>query len=703
MRAELEFESILQEHEELLDQARGFGMRTAAFPRGLMPLREAQEIVANFSKNTEKLDAFLSSLYDTKNRAPDKATKDALDEVYARGEKALSKFQDDHKKAKEALAKHEDLLVGENFQEMFQALRLAVLDLDLTEQASMGAKTSLHLDATPAYAVGLVGVHRVDPKAEVYKVRATYRAETDEYVADMWSEKSGRWFPAAKKTGHARIPAFVKAVVDKMKAVHDFEGESMFGSRRTVEDTSPELAQYRDEVDARKERDQLEGSYKEAERRLQAIRVAIDGKLRQQFPKIAAWTHTIDRDINRRKVRTWSTFEVGAVTVQLGSTINIQPSVGSKGLLGYYGVPGQGSLTNPVPTTNSDSAYVDAAVKALVKFITEKIRAPAPAPAPTPGSTSVPTAQTVVREVRRVVQYPGTLGFPERDLIQKVLTGESSTATLTNSKIIAVPDQATLTGVLDLARGGLNQFKNTTLQLGDITITQKVTPKLRALFANSVRTVPAENLTGTIEKYFAASSTPQVTSLIFYVELTISKQGGRRASMTRSAGATTFDNLVWNPNISNAFRGIRSDELEEHGHRDGYPGTIAAKSRYEIRASEPMSEAEARAFMNKDVDKNDKWSDRAFAVPVTKERVLATDKVTVTVIARDEKEAQRQAKMRIFATGRFPPNATVATSDFVLKLVSETPRTKTFEVTGTRKVVMDRTTDGWLFYGWAPE
>lgn len=35
MRAELEFESILQEHEELLDQARGFGMRTAAYPRGL--------------------------------------------------------------------------------------------------------------------------------------------------------------------------------------------------------------------------------------------------------------------------------------------------------------------------------------------------------------------------------------------------------------------------------------------------------------------------------------------------------------------------------------------------------------------------------------------------------------------------------------------------------------------------------------------
>lgn len=61
------------------------------------------------------------------------------------------------------------------------------------------------------------------------------------------------------------------------------------------------------------------------------------------------------------------------------------------------------------------------------------------------------------------------------------------------------------------------------------------------------------------------------------------------------------------------------------------------------------------------------------------------------------------AQMRIYATGRFPPNANVVVSDLVSKKVDETPRTKTFDVTGTRTALLVGTTDGWLFYGWAPE
>lgn len=123
MQAELELDAILREHDELLDQARGFGLRTAAIPRGLMPLREAQTIVAQFDANTRKLKEFVDSLYTTMRHAPDKATKDALAEIDGRASKALLKFENDLKKAKAALVKHEDLLVGENFQEMFQALR----------------------------------------------------------------------------------------------------------------------------------------------------------------------------------------------------------------------------------------------------------------------------------------------------------------------------------------------------------------------------------------------------------------------------------------------------------------------------------------------------------------------------------------------------------------------------------------------------
>jgi hypothetical protein len=59
--------------------------------------------------------------------------------------------------------------------------------------------------------------------------------------------------------------------------------------------------------------------------------------------------------------------------------------------------------------------------------------------------------------------------------------------------------------------------------------------------------------------------------------------------------------------------------------------------------------------------------------------------------------------MRIYATGRFPPNADVSVTDLVAKKTAETPRTKTFEVTGTRKAVLTGKIEGWLFYGWAPE
>ena len=859
MRAELEFESILQEHEELLDQAQGFGMRTAAYPRGLMPLREAQEVVANFSKNTEKLDTFLSSLYDTKLRAPDTETKAALDEVYARGEKALRKFQDDHKKAKEALEKHEDLLVGENFQEMFQALRLAVLDLDLTDNADFTAKTQLYLDANPAYGVGVATVSRTQPKEDVYKVRATYKAETDEYIADMWSKKSNRWFPAAKKTGHTRIPAFVRAIVDKMKAVHDFEGESMFGSRRTVEDTSPELTKYRDEVEQQKLREkaeieqrnlreQAEKNWAKVMKQAIEIRAAIDRALLSSFPDGKSFPHNAERQnypLDSFPVSVWNTFRVSGAAVQIGTFVTLKDT-NSFTFVGSYGLPVPGmKLELPVGPTGNSSVYVKEVVKAVSKFIASNpaanrilirkiddvaaqvqgllqgsrlkdrkisvkeqssefakgiasklykvsipysqggwsytahghfsivaeaesqnfnvqvkqissssnarttnllvervdtdmaerigslllegwtkeggapiLSAPASTPtapvAPSGGSKDVtPNVRDVLREIRKI-GYPGNLVQTE---IDKVLTGAAPSITLTVSKLFPVEDsmQSDVQAIQDFARKVQVHYKNGTAQVGNVTITQKVTLKYRATISNSLVTQDALDLADAVGKYFVhhaegvarrpgrVISPAMVKSFIAAVEVTVSRQGGRTASMTRTAGATTFDNLVWNPNISNAFRGIRSEELEEHGHRDGYPGTIAAKSRYEVRATEPMTEAEASAFMDKDVDNNDKWSDRAFAVPVTRAKVLTTDKVTVTITARDEKEALRQAQMRIYATGRFPPNANVVVSDLVSKKVDETPRTKTFDITGTRKAVLVGMTDGWLFYGWAPE
>lgn len=555
MRAELELDAILREHEDLLEQAQGFGMRTAAIPRGLMPLREAQTIVAQFDANTKKLVEFADSLSRTMMHAPDKATGDALREISDRASKALRKFEADLKLAKESLVKHEDLLVGENFQKMFQALRLAVLDLDLTSNADFKAKTQLYLDANPAYAVGVATVFRIDPKENVYQVRATYKAETDEYVADMWSKRANRWFPAAKKTGHARIAAFVKAVVDKMKAVHDFEGETLFGSRRSVEDTSPDVVQYRSEVDERKRRDREQRAMDDATAMINRIAQAIDRKLKERFPTGVTRIYPLVREAHPEKtsILIWNQITVDGVAVQLGTGFNVHKDgrfVFPK-TPGHFGIVRKGGKNNNPVSASNESEYVDRAVDALANAVTSS--------------------------------------------------------------------------------------------------------------------------------------------------------GGRIARTTRTAGATTFENLVWIADVNSAFRHIRQEQLDAYGHRDGYPGTIAAKSKYNIRSRELMTEVQARAFADMDIDRNNKWGSEAFAVPVTKSTVLSTDKVTVTVTARDEREALRQAKMQIYATGRFPPDADVVVSELVSKKIAETPRTETFDVTGTRKVVLAGKIDGWLFYGWAPE
>lgn len=723
MQAELALQDILNEHEELLGQARGFGMRTAAIPRGLMPLKEAQGVVAKFDDNTRKLKGFLDSLGQTQVHAPDKATRDALGEIYDRGAKSLRKFEDDLTKAKAALAKHEDLLVGENFQDMFQALRLAVLDLDLTDKADFGAKTHLYLDATPAYAVGVASVWRIDPKEEVYKVRATYKAETDEYIADMWSMKSNRWFPAAKKTGHARISAFVKAVVDKLKAVHDLEGESLIESRRTVEDTSKEVAGYKGEIDARIQREKAQAEYKQAEKISADISQAIDRKLSARLPGSRTSRYPSRRDTSTTRVTTWNAISVGNTTVQVATNVRIDPT-GTAHIFGHYGLRSDSTLSKVVPKTafgESFETYVDAAVDAVASFITASTtptRAPAPVSAP---AQDTPHIRAVLRGLRGLeIEYPGTLGAAAETEINKVLTGAVPSITLSTTKLSQVENPTDPVAVAIQARAFQAQYHGGTTQVGNITITQTVALKYRAQIVNLLLTIPSKDarlpgptdssvdLAGSIKEYFARGSKGSlpalVRSLIADVTVTITRQGavGRTAGTTRTAGAADFENMVWIPNVREAFDSVHQDELAEHGHRDGYPGTIAAKSGYAIRVRDPMTERQAHEYVRKDISNNGKWDRNAFAIPVTKERVLATDKITVTVTARDEKEALRQAKMRIYATGRFPPNATAVVSDLVPKKISETARTKTFEVTGTRKVVMADTTDGWLFYGVAP-
>ena len=259
-------------------------------------------------------------------------------------------------------------------------------------------------------------------------------------------------------------------------------------------------------------------------------------------------------------------------------------------------------------------------------------------------------------------------------------------------------------------------IKDFTTQLGNLTLTQKVGYSFRIYdigdaspFYEGRTDDLIRSLTQEFPRYLVQSvvgpSKPKRVIIYALVTLTISRQGagGRTAGTVRTAGNTTFENVVWIPSVREAFHTVRSEELKVHGHREGYPGHIGGKHTWQVRSDDIMTEAQARAFANKDVNNNNTWDQAAFALRLTKERVLATDKVTVTVTARDEKEALRQANMRIYATGRIPPKAVVKTSELTSKKVAETPRTVTLEVTGTRKIVADGVTDGWMFYGWVKE
>lgn len=113
------------------------------------------------------------------------------------------------------------------------------------------------------------------------------------------------------------------------------------------------------------------------------------------------------------------------------------------------------------------------------------------------------------------------------------------------------------------------------------------------------------------------------------------------------AGGTDFSVTVMRADPASAFNEAVSNARYESGH-GGYTGTIAEKSGYTIRSRTPMSVSEARAFVNKDLDNNDKWGP-AFAVPITRSTKSdgKTKEVVFKVECRTEFEVESLASKLI--------------------------------------------------------
>lgn len=115
----------------------------------------------------------------------------------------------------------------------------------------------------------------------------------------------------------------------------------------------------------------------------------------------------------------------------------------------------------------------------------------------------------------------------------------------------------------------------------------------------------------------------------------------RVAARAKQAGATDFYVFIKNKDPKRAFQEAVDDARYESGH-DGYSGTISEKDSFTIRQRNPMSLSAAKAFANKDIDRNDKWGP-AFAVPVGEAKTGKPVRRGVVVESTDEWRAKGEA------------------------------------------------------------
>lgn len=125
----------------------------------------------------------------------------------------------------------------------------------------------------------------------------------------------------------------------------------------------------------------------------------------------------------------------------------------------------------------------------------------------------------------------------------------------------------------------------------------------------------------------------------------------------KTAGGSDFTDFMHGSDPRRCFIEAQKDAQYEYGS-GGYTGTIAEKHSYQIVSRTPMTEEQARSFMN-DYGYKDKWGP-AFAIPVAEETELARKEYTVKVKARNGDEAKKLAKELIRAKGRTRRGATIS-------------------------------------------
>ena len=567
-----EFADIIDLHEDHLKDAEMFGLRTAAYPKGLMPLKEAQQVVASLQKDSESLQKFFRALVMAGSDVPGEIGKDYA-ALITKTKRQVEKFSVDLKRAQEALARHEDILVGGNFQEMFQEVRMAILDLRLSDNVDIDFTTQLYLDKDPAFATGTITLSAPSPKLNV---TVGYRAADDFYWCSIRDAGNyATYNEIVKKSGHAFLPRFVRDIADRVLALGRVYSPPIFESKkRDLPLVSPEFV-------------------------VSGIRKPLEEKLKQ--------------------------FDV----------------------------------THLDPPSSDFNLFI--------KFTTDS------AGMATLTKSRLPRLAVGNFHAAQVTVSRCNAAF---DKFNKPFNFDALGHTWTAKVRPFVPKYWIAAGIANAQLTTLNE-KNFSKALADSqAYSRSIQPGI----------------------FIEAAYHPQ---RIFALEMDISRSDkpskARVAARYIQAGSRDFSVYVESKDVNRAFNEAVDAAGDRYGHK-GYTGTIAEKRGYgfKVRTHTPMTKAQAQEYIDRDIERADKWGE-AFAIPVSEERVLGQDKVTVSVDEKSESAALRMGILRIKATGRVPPGANIQVVDAVVKKVGAK-----YDVTGIRKQVITGDISGWYFYGHAP-
>lgn len=607
-QAEAFLNVLLEKHEDHLQDARGFGVKTAALPKGLMTLAEAQKIVASFEKDTEQLKKFVAGMYNAGKPPADMKTE--FDALLTKANKALEKFEKDRKAAQEAISKYEDHLVGEHFQEAFEALRHAVLDFDLADTADIDFTTKLELNVDPAYANGQVILSLGSTK--VMTATIGYRASDDLYWTNLFLHKNGKNYKhVVEKTGHTFLPRFIRESSEQVKALADKEIPGLFRSKKKVELKVVDPAQL-----------------------LGALSPALEAKIKEIKGGDFRWNTPPNMDSSGTKGSAFIRFAGHGWGEQISqgqaeTRVRILEDMRKKLMTPFEVKATDGRVWVTNPRVDNWVYYVSS------------------------GSRTIPFEPATLSSAWPLEWQTNVQAIPMTDLRKRALT----------YAVDPTPFGA------------------------------KKTELVMAIRAAAIKAG------------FPMPSGPRISDGPLFLTFSLKQAPGKAASdehfakLYHTAGGSDFYNYIPIPDVARAFREAVDNARHERGH-DSYSGTIKEKDGYKVRSQEPMTRAKANDFASRDMDNNEKWGP-AFAVPVAEEKVLKKEVVTVTIEAKDENDARRRGAMKIKATGRIPPNATILVTVTKVGGAGMTPggKIKTFEVTGERKAAIVGVTTGWLFYG----